>query len=312
MPNTKISDFSATAGSNTDINSVDIAEGMSPSNVNNAIRALTAMLKNDLDLGTNALANPTLTTAKIGGVQMPSADSTAGYVLSTNGSGQASWIAQTSETTTNPTGSVIIYGGTSAPTGWLMCDGSDLNTYTYRVLHAVVSNNFGGTAYNAGVTDQSGVTTTFKLPDMRGRVVAGRESSASNLTSAVGGVDGGAMGATGGNQGITLTSAQSGLPAHTHSASTSTSTSVTNGLSVASSLSFTIYTSGQDGGYSGYHVVSANATSGTSLSVSSSFSGSITASSSSSTTVSNNSASNASSAHANVQPTIILNYIMKT
>ena len=57
----------------------------------------------------------------------------------------------------------------SLPTGWLICDGSsNLNTYTYRALHAVISNVYGGTAYNAGTTDQSGETTTFTIPDLRG------------------------------------------------------------------------------------------------------------------------------------------------
>jgi len=72
-----------------------------------------------------------------------------------------------------PTGTILPFAGTTAPTGYELCDGADLNTFTFKDLHAVVSNNFGGTAYSAGVTDQSGVSTTFKLPDLRGRVIAG-------------------------------------------------------------------------------------------------------------------------------------------
>jgi hypothetical protein len=45
MPKTKISDFSTTAGNNTDIDGINIAEGMAPSNVNNAIRELMSQLK---------------------------------------------------------------------------------------------------------------------------------------------------------------------------------------------------------------------------------------------------------------------------
>lgn len=49
-------------------------------------------------------------------------------------------------------------------TGLCPCDGRALNTYTYRELHKVISNIYGGTAYSAGTTDQSGATTTFNVP----------------------------------------------------------------------------------------------------------------------------------------------------
>jgi hypothetical protein len=45
MPKVKISDFSTTAGNNTDINSINIAEGCAPSGINDAIRTLMAYLK---------------------------------------------------------------------------------------------------------------------------------------------------------------------------------------------------------------------------------------------------------------------------
>ena len=56
---------------------------------------------------------------------------------------------------------------------WLYCNGGSVNTYTYRDLHKVISNKFGGTAYNAGTTDALGASTVFKLPDLRGRVPRG-------------------------------------------------------------------------------------------------------------------------------------------
>jgi len=52
MARTKISEFSATAGSNTDIDGIDIAEGCAPSGINNAIRELMAQLK-DMQTGTS-------------------------------------------------------------------------------------------------------------------------------------------------------------------------------------------------------------------------------------------------------------------
>jgi hypothetical protein len=46
MAKTKISQYDSTAGNNTDINNIDIAEGCAPSGINNAIREVMAHLKN--------------------------------------------------------------------------------------------------------------------------------------------------------------------------------------------------------------------------------------------------------------------------
>ena len=57
-------DYSATASSNTDVGGISIAEGMSPSNVNNAMRE---MLKHTADVvaGTTTLTSLSLTTGNI-------------------------------------------------------------------------------------------------------------------------------------------------------------------------------------------------------------------------------------------------------
>jgi hypothetical protein len=52
MPITKISEYSATAASNTDINGIDLAEGCAPSGINDAIRTLMKQIK-DLQAGTS-------------------------------------------------------------------------------------------------------------------------------------------------------------------------------------------------------------------------------------------------------------------
>lgn len=52
MPITKISEYSATAANNTDINGIDIAEGCAPSGINDAIRTLMKQIK-DLQAGTS-------------------------------------------------------------------------------------------------------------------------------------------------------------------------------------------------------------------------------------------------------------------
>jgi len=52
MPKVKISEYSATANSNTDVASINIDEGCAPSGINNAIRAIMGHLK-DFQQGTN-------------------------------------------------------------------------------------------------------------------------------------------------------------------------------------------------------------------------------------------------------------------
>jgi len=110
-----------------------------------------------------------------------------------------------------PAGAIIQFGAAAAPTGWLLCDGTaTLNTYTYRVLHAVISNTYGGTAYSEGVTDQSGESTVFSVPDFKGRVAAGVDSSAGRITSD------NTLGASSGAETHLLTGAESGTSEHTH------------------------------------------------------------------------------------------------
>lgn len=107
-----------------------------------------------------------------------------------------------------PPGVVLPYAGSSAPTNWLLCDGSAVSRTTYADLFAAIS-----TTYGTG--DGS---TTFNLPDLRGRVAAGKDNmggtAASRLTTGGSGVDGATLGASGGAQTHTLTTAQ--IPSHTH------------------------------------------------------------------------------------------------
>lgn len=110
-----------------------------------------------------------------------------------------------------PIGAIMDYGGATAPTGWLLCYGQAVSRTTYAALFAVL-----GTTY--GVGDGS---TTFNVPDIRGRVVAGQDdmggTSANRLTnpgSTINGIDGDVLGGTGGAETHVLTVAQ--LAAHTH------------------------------------------------------------------------------------------------
>ena len=155
-----------------------------------------------------------------------------------------------------PTSTILPYAGSAAPTGYFLCDGSPKSRTTYAGLFAII-----GTTY--GVGDGS---TTFNIPDLRGRVIAGQDdmggSSANRLTnpsSTTNGIDGDGLGNTGGSETHTLTNSQM---EHNHNLQTVT---LQGGLN-----SVFIYDNN-----SGIN-------------------------------------QNTASAHNNVQPTIILNYIIKT
>ncbi len=64
---------------------------------------------------------------------------------------------------TLPSGMIAPYGASTAPTGWLLCDGSQVSRATYSALFSVIGENFG----------QGDNSTTFHLPDFRGRFLRG-------------------------------------------------------------------------------------------------------------------------------------------
>jgi microcystin-dependent protein len=97
-----------------------------------------------------------------------------------------------------PPGAVQEFAGSTAPVGFLLCDGSLVSRTIYPVLFAVL-----GTVFGAG--DGS---TTFALPNHAGRVAVGKGSG----TFA-------SLGATGGAETHTLTIAE--MPSHSHSIPTS-------------------------------------------------------------------------------------------
>jgi len=113
-----------------------------------------------------------------------------------------------------PIGSIVEYAGSTAPTNWLLCYGQAISRTTYATLFGII-----GTTYGAG--DGS---TTFNLPDKRGRVSVGKDNmggtSANRVTSAISSVDGAALGGSGG--GATVFLSEANIPAHTHSGTTST------------------------------------------------------------------------------------------
>jgi hypothetical protein len=82
MPITKISEYSATAANNTDINGIDIAEGCAPSGINDAIRTLMKQIK-DLQAGTSGDTIP-LTAGGTGATSASAARTALGATTTGN------------------------------------------------------------------------------------------------------------------------------------------------------------------------------------------------------------------------------------
>lgn len=99
-------------------------------------------------------------------------------------------------------GIIQMFAGSTAPIGWLICDGSTVSRKTYGDLFKVI-----GTTYGAGNSN-----TTFTLPDMRGRLPIGAGTGTSLTTRT--------LGANLGAETVTL--AQTNLPPHTHIATVGT------------------------------------------------------------------------------------------
>ena len=97
--------------------------------------------------------------------------------------------------TNTPVGSISLFAGTTAPNGWLICDGSAVSRTTYADLFSLI-----GTTYGSG--DGS---TTFNIPNLKGRVPVGLNSSDTSFDT---------IGETGGEATHTLTTNE--MPSHSH------------------------------------------------------------------------------------------------
>jgi microcystin-dependent protein len=179
--------------------------------------------------------------------------------------------AKMASSAVTPAGIVSQYAGTTAPTGWLMCYGQDVSRTIESDLFAAI-----GETYGSG--DGS---TTFNVPDARGRVIAGLDNmggtSANRLTGQLAGqLNGDTLGATGGAESVTLTTGE--IPAHTHTGNVDLRTNWESGTSSQSPVGTG---SARYDGTGSSPAFTTNSTGG-------------------------------GAAHNNLQPTLILNYIIKT
>lgn len=121
----------------------------------------------------------------------------------------SAWVGNAAAVSSVITGVIQMYAGSSAPNGYLLCDGSVISRTTYSALFAVI-----GTTYGSG--DGS---TTFTLPDMRGRVPISAGTGLGLNSSGTGAISGSSqtartLGQWGGEETHLLTSAE--MPQHNH------------------------------------------------------------------------------------------------
>jgi microcystin-dependent protein len=123
-----------------------------------------------------------------------------GLLIYINDGASSQWIEIGNNGVSNPVGTIIPFAGASSPSGFLLCDGTSVSSSNYLALHSVISNTYGGSAY----TGAAGLS--FNLPDYRGRTLIGA-GTGSGLTART-------LGGTVGTETVTLDSTQ--IPAHTH------------------------------------------------------------------------------------------------
>jgi microcystin-dependent protein len=180
-----------------------------------------------------------------------------------------------------PLGGIIDYTGTTAPnSNFILPQGQAINRVTYATYFSLV-----GTTYGAG--DGS---TTFNAPDLVGRVVAMLDAGSSRLSATYLGVSPASLGNAGGLQSHTLTTAE--LPAHSH-ANTLTDNGHTHTWGPAGSQA-NVAGTGAAGSTPQYGTTSTNTGSnvGTTMTIT-------------------NVNAGGGGAHAIVQPTIMLNKILR-
>ncbi|MBL7736831.1 MAG: tail fiber protein [Chitinophagaceae bacterium] len=247
----------------------------------------------------NGLLTPRLTLSERNHISNPATglliyqtNNTPGFYFNAGAPGAPDWvkIATLNEISLTPAGVIQAFAGSVAPEGYLLCNGQAVSRASYAGLFAAI-----GTSYGAG-----NGSTTFNLPDLRGRTAIGAGAGT--------GLSNRALAAAGGAETHTLTVDQ--IPSHNHDGSTNSSGAHTHSITdPGHSHSLTSMASGT-GNYIDHDVSgSSNSSQSYPSSIGASTTGiSIKSGGSHSHTISSQ---GGGQAHNNMQPFLTLNYIIK-
>lgn len=218
------------------------------------------------------------------------------------------------EDETNQIGLIAPYAGSSAPVGWLLCDGSAVSRTTYPSLFSALTSTYG-----AG--DGS---TTFNVPNLKGRTPIGTAAGYGDRTdtngvlSGTGVITGGStiaatsLGYWQGAETVELTEAQSGIVAHNHGIS---SGAHNHGVTIASNgnhshgVGYSV-ANYKTGGNTMYQPNETGSTYNQMGSTAIATTGAATESTTSGISI-NDKSSESGTAHANIMPGLVLNFIIK-
>jgi microcystin-dependent protein len=191
----------------------------------------------------------------------------------------STYLTQSDAATVTPVGSIVSYAMNTPPVGWLLCDGSIYSASAYPTLSVGLGSTYGGNG-----------TTTFAVPNLKGRVVVGIDASQTEFDT---------RGETGGAKTHTLTSAE--MPSHTHTQDSHNHSQNAHGHSIDPPTVFSQYSANWGARY-GAPEVPYRQDYGTSI-------GNSTATNIAATATNQN--TGGGGAHNNLQPYMALNYIIR-
>ncbi len=200
-------------------------------------------ISEEIQYGSETLESPTINNPTINGVVSGGVSATSGINISD--------LNQTSQNIEEdieydsgiPSGVMLPFAGSTAPIGWLLCYGQAISRTTYASLFAIIS-----TTYGSG--DGS---TTFNVPDMRGRSVIGLDNLGGSAASRVAAAT--SLGQSAGAESVSHlhstgdhTLVVDEIPAHTHNVTAFYSGGGSNTFPAGSDIGFVALTSTSVGG----------------------------------------------------------------